>query len=319
MKLIFIFLDGVGLAERSPNNPFFQTPMRRFKQAFGRELFLEDATFIAPDRLLLAIDATLGVDGAGESGTGQFSIYAGLNGAKLFGRHYGAHIPSALRPIFAEENIFRKLRLRGKCALYANAYPKRFVEWCQDQRAKGKIRSSALFEAALLEGVKIRGADELKRGEAVSGDIIGRWWRLNERDGDPAVQEISPTQAARHLLALSTRADAVFYEFFLADLAAHGRIPIPARDIIERLDEFLATLVAELPPRATLVLTSDHGNFEDATQTHHTRNPVPLLVAGDGAPAFQNAKAIDEICQILLARFENEPRACSCKTRRKRF
>ncbi|MCS6988303.1 MAG: hypothetical protein NZM06_02185 [Chloroherpetonaceae bacterium] len=304
MSLIFIFLDGVGLAPRSPLNPFFATPMRRFKQVFGREFFLEDANVIEPNKLFLPIDACLGVEGAGESGTGQFSIYAGLNGAKLFGRHYGAHLPSVLRPILAEENIFRKLRSLGKSALYANAYPKRFIEWCCDQRAKGKVRSSVLFEAALLEGVSLRGAEELKRGKAISGDIIARWWRLNERDGDPSVQEISPTQAARHLLALSTEADATFYEFFLADLCAHGRIQTAASDIIERLDEFLATLVSELPLGATLVLTSDHGNFEDGGSRHHTRNPVPLLVAGQGASSFQCVSAIDEICKALLARFE---------------
>lgn len=300
MNLIFIFLDGVGLAERSEHNPFFITPMTRFKKAFGRELFIEDAPYITATKLMLPISAGLGVEGAGESGTGQFSIYTGVNGAKRFGRHYGPHIPSPLRPILAEENIFRKLKSLGKSRLYANAYPKRFIEWCSDQRAKCKIRSSALFEAAILEGVAIRSSEELKAGQAISGDIIARWWQANETDGDKSVQEISATQAARHLLNLSRESDAVFYEFFLADLAAHGKIKTSTAEIVARLDEFLATLIEELPERTMLALTSDHGNFEDARTLKHTQNPVPFLVAGEGASAFKSVKSIDEICGAML-------------------
>jgi 2,3-bisphosphoglycerate-independent phosphoglycerate mutase len=300
MKVIFVFLDGVGLAERSEHNPVFITPMTRFKHAFGCELFLEDAPYINSDKLMLAIDAGLGVDGAGESGTGQFSIYTGINGAKRFGRHYGPHIPSSLRPILAEENIFRKLKSLGKSCFYANAYPKRFIEWCLDQRTKGKIRSSVLFEAAILENIPIQSSEALKADKAISGDIIARWWRLNETDGEQSVQEISATQAARNLLTLSQQHEVVFYEFFLTDLAAHGKIQTPSSEIIERLDEFLSVLIKELPKRTMLLLTSDHGNFEDTRTTRHTQNPVPFLAMGEGALAFSGIKAIDEICKVML-------------------
>lgn len=302
---MFIFLDGVGLAERSEHNPFFTTPMMRLKCAFGRELFLEDAPYIATNRLMLPIDAGLGVEGAGESGTGQFSIYTGINGAKCFGRHYGPYIPSRLRPILAKENIFRKLKSFGKSCLYANAYPKRFIEWCLEQRTRGKIRSSVLFEAAVLEGVPIQSSEALKEGTAISGDIIARWWRLNQQDGDPAVQEISATLAARNLLRLSRKHDVVFYEFFLTDLAAHGKIQTSTSEIVSRLDEFFSVLIEELPEQTTLVMTSDHGNFEDARTLRHTENFVPLLVAGEGASAFETVKSLDELSEVLcwIARY----------------
>jgi hypothetical protein len=300
MNVIFVFLDGVGLAERSEHNPFWVTPMTRFKRAFGCELFLEDAPYINSDKVMLPIDAGLGVEGAGESGTGQFSIYTGINGAKCFGRHHGAHIPSSLRPMLAEANIFRKLKRLEKSCLYANAYPKRFIEWCLDQRAKGKIRSSVLFEAAILENIPIQSNEALKAGKAISGDIIARWWRLNETDGDKSVQEISATQAARNLLTLSQQHEAVFYEFFLTDLAAHGKIQTSTSDIVSRLDEFLSVLIEELPERTALILTSDHGNFEDTRTMRHTQNPVPFLAAGKGASAFSEVKSIDEICEVML-------------------
>jgi hypothetical protein len=301
MNVIFIFLDGVGLANRSEHNPFFTTPMTRFKRAFGCELFLEDAPYITANRLMLPINAGMGVDGAGESGTGQFSIYTGLNGAKHFGRHYGPYVPSALRPILAEENIFRKLISVGKSCLYANAYPKRFIAWCLDQRLKGKIRSSVLFEAAVLEGVGIRSSEALKEGKAISGDIIARWWGLNPQDGDPSVIEISATEAARNLLRLSREHDAVFYEFFLTDLAAHGKIQTSTSEIVSRLDEFLSVLIDELPERTTLLLTSDHGNFEDARTLRHTQNPVPLLVIGEGASTLKMVSSLDEVSDIIHA------------------
>ncbi len=301
MNVIFIFLDGVGLAERSEHNPFFITPMRRFKRAFGCELFLEDTPYIATKRLMLPIDAGLGVEGAGESGTGQFSIYSGVNGARDFGRHYGPYIPTPLRPIFAEKNIFRKLKSLGKSSCYANAYPRRFIEWCLDERKQGKIRSGALFEAAVLEGIPIQGSEALKAGKAISGDIIARWWQVNQQDGDPTVQEISATEAARNLLRLSQEHNAVFYEFFLPDLVAHGRVKIPSAEIVSQLDEFLSVLIEELPEQTTLVLTSDHGNFEDARTSRHTQNPVPLLVAGEGAWAFEAVKSIDEISEMVCA------------------
>ena len=301
MNLIFIFLDGVGLAERSAHNPFFTTPMTRFKHIVGCELFLEDAPYLNSDKLMLPIDAGLGVEGAGESGTGQFSIYTGINGAKCFGRHYGPHIPSALRAILAEENIFRKLKSLGKSCLYANAYPKRFIEWCLDQRTKGKIRSSVLFEAAVLENIAICSNEALRAGMAISGDIIARWWRLNQTDGDASIQEISATHAAQNLLRLSREHDAVFYEFFLTDLAAHGKIQTSTSEIVSRLDEFLSVLIEELPEQTTLVLTSDHGNFEDTRTLRHTQNPVPLLVVGGGASVFKTVKSLDEICEVMLS------------------
>ena len=46
------------------------------------------------------------------------------------------------------------------------------------------------------------------------------------------------------------------------------------------LDQFLAGLLAALPSGSSLVLSSDHGNFEDSSSRMHTRNPVPLLVWG---------------------------------------
>jgi 2,3-bisphosphoglycerate-independent phosphoglycerate mutase len=301
MKLIFVFLDGVGLAPRSPLNPFFHTPTRQISDAIGAGFFYEDACLCSSRVLFQPIDAGMSVEGHGQSGTGQFSIYTGLNGAKIFGRHHGPHLPSTLRTLLAQNNIYSRLDLLGLTYSYANAYPERFIQTCLDLREKGKIRSSVLFEGAVLQGLPILGADHVKRGEAISGDIINWWWGQNPHDGDLAVPVISSEEAAGNLLALSRRFDAVFFEFFLADLSGHEKIKTAPAQIIQRLDEFIGCLILSLPSDTLFVLTSDHGNFEDMSHTKHTLNPVPLLVVGKNAARFAPVTAIDQILPVLLA------------------
>ncbi|MBC8044604.1 MAG: hypothetical protein IAF08_14290, partial [Rhizobacter sp.] len=231
MNLIFIFLDGVGLAPASAHNPL-TTAMPRLASVLGGTLTLETAPIIKESLLLTAIDAGLQTEGAGQSGTGQFSIYTSLNGAKLFGRHYGPYLPWALKPALAGANVFRKLQEHGRTACYANAYPKRFIDTCLHLRTVGKTRGSVLFEAAAMENIPLRGAAEVKAGTAISGDIISKWWGTNREDGDAGVSSITPEQAAENLLHLSAMHGAVFYEFFLTDLAAHRRITASVDEVL---------------------------------------------------------------------------------------
>ncbi|MDQ2998229.1 MAG: aminotransferase class I/II-fold pyridoxal phosphate-dependent enzyme, partial [Chloroflexota bacterium] len=58
--------------------------------------------------LFKAIDATLGVDGLPQSGTGQTALLAGFNAAALHGRHQPHVPPVALRALLAE-----RFRSRG--------------------------------------------------------------------------------------------------------------------------------------------------------------------------------------------------------------
>lgn len=300
MKLIFVFLDGVGLAESSSANPFYKTPMEKLKEKHGIEFLSESAGISHHDLVFKPIDASCQVKGIGQSGTGQFSIYTGLNGSVRFGRHHGPFLPSALKETLADWNIFAQLKLLSKTTCYANAYPHRFVQMCKMLRDRGKIRSSVLFEAAILEEVAILGAEELKRHTAVSGDIINHWWGVNAEDGDPEIKRIQPEQAAQNLIKLSEKHDAVFYEYFHTDLCGHGRITATASEIIARLDGFLSEILHHLPPDTLFVLTSDHGNFEDDSHYHHTQNPVPLLVKGKHADVFQDVEAIHQIVPAYI-------------------
>ena len=87
----------------------------------------------------------------------------------------------------------------------------------------------------------------------------------------------------------------------MTDLAGHRRWGWTAGEALRRLDGLLAGLLPARAADLTLVLTSDHGNLEEADHTRHTTNPVPLLVVGPAAPAFASAQAITDVAPAIVA------------------
>src|SRR5689334_15884815 len=119
MSIIFVFLDGVGLAAAGPDNPLASadTPVLRAllggpltieqigdRVLEGKDLesqFAPQSAIPSPPSSILfkAIDATLGVEGLPQSGTGHVALLAGVNAAVLHGRHQPHFPPVALRPL----------------------------------------------------------------------------------------------------------------------------------------------------------------------------------------------------------------------------
>src|SRR5215216_5796749 len=133
MSLIFIFIDGVGLAPAGPDNPLASADTPYLRALLGGPLTIEqardwglssDAQAPSPKPqapiLFKAIDATLGVDGLPQSGTGQTALLAGVNAAELHGRHQPHTPPVALRELLAERSIFQRVLARGGRATFAN-------------------------------------------------------------------------------------------------------------------------------------------------------------------------------------------------------
>ena len=107
MSLIFIFIDGVGLAPAGPDNPLASAATPYLRALLGGPLTIEQVRDWGLDTrnwesepilqspitnpqssiLFKAIDATLGVEGLPQSGTGQTALLAGVNAAELHGRH----------------------------------------------------------------------------------------------------------------------------------------------------------------------------------------------------------------------------------------
>ena len=66
----------------------------------------------------------------------------------------------------------------------------------------------------------------------------------------------------------------------------HRRDPQGYADALRRIDAWLPALLAQLGPRDALFITGDHGTDPTFTGTDHTRECVPILVAG--APVRAN-------------------------------
>src|SRR5687768_17734503 len=105
--------------------------------------------------------------GVPQSGTGQFTLLTGRNGAHAFGRHYGPYVPTALRQELRETNVMTIARRAGRSVAFANAYPEELFGGSPaeaDAAAVGPLRAGPPL-AALGAGVLTRHTKELHEGD----------------------------------------------------------------------------------------------------------------------------------------------------------
>lgn len=276
MRVLMLFLDGVGLGMPDPStNPFFAARLPSLRSLLGGELpSLAKSTVSTQVASLLPLDATLGIDGLPQSGTGQTSLFTGMNAARMIGKHFGPHPYSTLRPVIQEKNIFKRLLDTGKSPSFANAFPKRFFDYMDQHRT----RLSVTTLSCTMSGVPLLKAKELRAGSGVSADITGAGWK---ELGYPDMPTIEPAEAGQRLVELASDHDFVLFEYWKTDHAGHSQNLAEAVDALERLDGLLAGIVESMDVRSTLLfITSDHGNVEDMSVKTHTRNPVPAILYG---------------------------------------
>jgi 2,3-bisphosphoglycerate-independent phosphoglycerate mutase len=323
MSLIFIFLDGIGLAPAGPDNPLTVAGTPALSALLGGPLTIEQAQrggasyrgHKEPDSngntcesfvfsvaemsrwqgevLFKGIDAALGMPGLPQSGTGQTALLAGVNAAALHGRHQPHFPPVALRPLLAERNVLRRVVARGGRATFANAFGPRYWEAVAARR----IRRSASVIAAEGAGLRFRDLDDLRAGRAIAWDVTGA--ALREHEPYAGLPFFTPHEAGANLAHLADDHDLVFYESFLPDLAGHGRLAISVGAAMALLDGLIGGALATLRPADSLLITSDHGNIESVAAPAHTRNPVPLLVAGPAARAFAGVESIVGVADVI--------------------
>src|SRR5512134_3749832 len=139
-RVLMFFLDGVGIGRKDPEeNQLLVARLPVLTELLGGKLpTLRHRGWSEAPATLLPLDATLGVPGLPQSGTGQTALFTGVNAARLLGRHFGPYPHSALRKIIGEKNIFHQLKRRGKRVCFANAYPEQFFQYI----ASGKTRLS---------------------------------------------------------------------------------------------------------------------------------------------------------------------------------
>lgn len=278
-----IFIDGVGIGEKDLEfNPFFKFGFKIFDEII-KETPHKQNQYLEKDGIyIFPTDARLGVEGLPQSGTGQVSIFCGMNAPQFVGKHFGPFPYSTTIPIIKEKNIFKAYKDLGKSAYFVNAYPKVFFDYLNS----GKTRLSTTSLCCRLTEMKLNSVKELRQNKALTAEITNERWN---RKLKYQLKIISPETAARRLLRIAGKHDFTLYEFFHTDHLGHGRIAEEFESIYNNLDRFLFTILSELKQELTLIICSDHGNFEDLSVKTHTMNPALTVAAGKNAKQFSDS------------------------------
>jgi 2,3-bisphosphoglycerate-independent phosphoglycerate mutase len=276
VHVLLIFVDGVGIGKKDPaTNPLFAARMPALTNLLGGELpSLHHRSIHAPLATVTPLDATLGVEGLPQSGTGQTALFTGVNAPRLVGKHFGPHPYSTLRPLIEAHNVFKRVQQAGLHPCFANAFPQRFFDYFEMRQTRLTVTTLSCKYA----GMPLRREQDLRDGTGVSADITGEGW---PKPWQGPASVVSPHEAGARLAGLVNDYDFVLFEYWKTDHAGHDRNMAEAVDALERLDGLLQGVLDNLDlSRNVIFATSDHGNLEDLTIKTHTLNPVPLIVAG---------------------------------------
>ena len=303
MRILFLFLDGIGLGLADPAiNPFIATHMPYLQQLLGGQRLVAEAAPLHNQRAsLLSLDATLGVAGTPQSATGQAALLTGQNVPAIFGHHYGPKPDPEVAEFLLNGNLFSTLIKMGKKVGFLNAYPPRYFETIDS----GRRMYSAIPLAVTSSGIRLKTIDDLRAGRAISADFTGGGWLENL--GIPDIPVLEPFQAGKRLAELATEVDFSLFEYWLSDYAGHRQAFREAQALLETFDQVLGGLLETWDDQEGLILiSSDHGNLEDLSTRHHTLNPVPALIVGaDGLRRefSTNLKSIADISPAILQFF----------------
>ena len=292
LSIIFLFLDGVGLGAADGSNPFWTFPAPFLRELLGSPL-VRGIDVCRQVLIAHGIDAGLGIPGAPQSATGQIALFTGVNAPALVGEHLTAYPNARLREIIAERSILKRAVEDGHRGTFANAYSAGY--WHMVERRRRRHSASTLTNMAAK--LPFRDFDDLARGRAVYWDITHSTTAFRHGTRLPFRH---PREAGQILAKLGSEHDLVLFESFLTDMIGHRRLPHTPRWAVYVLDAFLEGIVTALGPETSLVISSDHGNFEDVTSRMHTENLVPLIVIGPAAGRFSGASRITDIAPAIL-------------------
>ena len=284
-SVLLFFIDGLGIGERGPFNPFDGLADASPLAIFSGE---PPARFL--DGIVVPTDPCLGVAGRPQSASGQTTILTGVNAPAQVGYHKQGFPNKALLEIIEQHSIFRQLQQSGVGPItFANAYTSRFF----GERPRWVSATTAAVEAA---GLQFRTTTDLKNGAALYQDFTNRV--LIERGEDVAVR--NEEEAAEVLARLCASHRFTLYEYFITDKIGHAQDMNLAKTVLTSLARFIRQLLTRLDlDRTTVILTSDHGNIEDLSIRNHTLHLVPTIVWG--ANREQTAARIHDLTDITPA------------------
>jgi 2,3-bisphosphoglycerate-independent phosphoglycerate mutase len=335
-RFLFVFLDGVGLGEPAPHNPF--TPTAQFEPApFLREL-LGVPLLLSPQRL-----------GDPEIRDQRSEVSQNPNDESQV-----SHIEISSEPVIIHPSSFilhPSLLLRaidaslglpglpqsatGQTSLYtgrnAPAFMGRHVTGFANGTLRILIEESGMFKQVkelggtatlanlytdgyfeAIERRRIRYSvgtlltmtaelpfrmpEDYAQGLALFWDITGEL--IHQREN--SIKIITPEEGGKRLANIAAQHNLTLFECYMPDFAGHAQDYDQAIVIIQRIDRFLKSLIENLPNDVTLIVSSDHGNVEDLSRKMHTLNPVPLLVYGKNATQFSEVVDIMGIVPVII-------------------
>ncbi|MEX2570358.1 MAG: alkaline phosphatase family protein [Gemmatimonadota bacterium] len=297
-RVLLIFVDGVGIGPGDEGiNPLAAADLPTLDAVLrGARPIAEDIPprgLEAPGVRLTGIDANLGVEGRPQSGTGQTALLTGTNAPKILGRHFGPWVPTALRDLLLQRNLFRTAAEAGHTVAFANAYPSGFLE----PGGRGARWPGAMPLAAHLAGVLVRNERSVRESDGLVSSITTERWR---RHVDPRAPDLTPPLAGEILARIAGRYRLTVFAHFDTDHVGHEGDLAEGVAAIERVDAFLGGVLAQMSDDLLVLLTSDHGNLEDTT-LGHTRNPVPLLAIGPGADSLsERVRSTADVAPFIL-------------------
>ena len=281
-RILFVFLDGVGIGPPDPSlNPFLCARLPRLRALLGGALPTLDRPLVSGERgVAFALDASLDVPGTPQSGTGQTTLLTGENAARAFGRHFGPWTPVSLRPLLEDRSLLIRSLEAGHATVFANAYPRSWPGHASLRRV------AAPPLAARAAGLLTRHEEALAEGAALASEIDNEGWRHHL--GHTGLPEITPYRAGANLARLAGSARLTLFAHYATDHAGHRGGMEGGVAALEKVDAFLGGVLDALEDDALLLIASDHGNLEDVSGGH-TRNPALGVLAGAGAHARADA------------------------------
>ncbi len=278
MRILFLFIDGIGLApSNSKSNPFINAKTPFLDEIIGKYGFLLQNSIVQTElATIFSLDACLGIEGLPQSATGQGVLLTGKNIPAQIGYHYGPKPNTEITNLIQQNNLFNTIITGGKKATLINAYPPSYFENIQN----GHRIYSVIPLAAITAGLKLYNKEDLLQKQALSADFTNQGWRTIL--GFHELPLLSPPEAGKLLATLSNQFDFTFFEYWATDIAGHHQDMDQAISLIETLDNVLEGFCSLWDFNDGFILiTSDHGNMEDLSHRHHTYNPVPFIILGN--------------------------------------
>ena len=291
MHILLLFLDGVGIGDADPDtNPFMAAALPALHGLLGvSPLTREVVPHHAQRASVVGIDATLGVDGTPQSGTGQASLLTGANAVAVHGRHFGPWVPARLQSRVRDESVLAQAVQAGHRVAFANAYPEEVLAAVpvpsDAPPLDGRVRRPPQFLragpplAALGAGLLTRHSGALAAGDAVASEITNDGWR--ERLGRTELPTVTAAEAGRNLARITAQHELTLFAHYATDYVGHRGDFAGAVAALERVDAFLGGILDGVTDDTLIVIVSDHGNIEDV-RGGHTRNPALGIVIGPG-------------------------------------